>query len=82
MSSCIDNITCPQCGGDALREQYNDTGAIHIWCPQCKYEDINETSSDEKCPNCDTELCHITIKNEDVFGCPACQKEVCKGNSK
>lgn len=31
------------------------------------------------CPNCYTELCHIIINKEDVFGCPNCVKEVSFG---
>ena len=30
----------------------------------------------ERCPKCMTELCHIVIKNEDVFGCPKCKREI------
>jgi ribosomal protein L37AE/L43A len=30
----------------------------------------------ECCPKCYTELEHIKIKKEDVFGCPKCKKEI------
>ena len=35
----------------------------------------------EKCPDCRTELCHIMLRGEDVFGCPKCKKEICRGDS-
>lgn len=35
MSSSIDNIACPCCGGNALLEQDTGTGEIHTWCNEC-----------------------------------------------
>jgi len=35
----------------------------------------------EFCPECYAELEHIKIKNEDVFGCPKCKKEVTRAVS-
>jgi hypothetical protein len=32
MSSSIDFFTCPQCGGNASKEQDNNTCEIHISC--------------------------------------------------
>lgn len=38
MSSCIDNVVCPQCGKDASREQW-DNGESYIYCRECRYEE-------------------------------------------
>ena len=40
MSSSIDNITCPQCGGNALRETDHKTGEIYDYCTECDYEEF------------------------------------------
>ena len=43
MSSCIDNVECPECGGNALREQ-STSGDVHIWCTEkdCDYDSDTE----------------------------------------
>lgn len=40
MSSTIDNIDCPKCGGSARIETDTDTCESHIWCdePDCDYD--------------------------------------------
>jgi len=40
MSSCIDDIDCPNpdCDGTARREQDTDTCEVSIHCPVCGYE--------------------------------------------
>ena len=40
MSSSIDNITCPKCGKEALRETSHKTGEVHDYCQNCNYEQI------------------------------------------
>jgi uncharacterized protein (UPF0128 family) len=41
MSSSIDNIECPACGGNAQREQDHNTDDITIWCHDCDFESVN-----------------------------------------
>jgi len=38
MSSTIDNIECPNCGGNASFETDNKTNEKHIWCHDCNYD--------------------------------------------
>lgn len=40
MSSSIDNITCPKCREEALRETDHKTGEIYDHCNNCGYEKI------------------------------------------
>jgi hypothetical protein len=43
MSSSIDNVECPVCGGNAQRETDTETGEIHTWCTDCDYDsDISD----------------------------------------
>lgn len=48
MSSTIDNITCPKCGGNAQRETDHKTGEIYDHCTVCKYEKIIAKGKDGK----------------------------------
>lgn len=40
MSSSIDNIACPRCRGNALRETDHKTGEIYEYCTECTYEEF------------------------------------------
>lgn len=40
-----------------------------------------KTIEKELCPKCRTELQHIIIRKEDVFGCPKCKKEIVRKNA-
>ena len=40
MSSSIDNITCPKCGGPAQREVNHKTGEVIDHCNTCDYEEV------------------------------------------
>jgi len=40
LSSSIDNINCPECGGNAQSETDHKTGEIHNYCNNCDYEKI------------------------------------------
>lgn len=46
MSSSIDNVECPLCGGNALRETDTKTGKIHTWCTECDYDSDVEVDDD------------------------------------
>lgn len=47
MSSCIDDIVCPDCGKNgARREQDTETCEVHIYCNSCDY-DSDEDYFDE-----------------------------------
>lgn len=49
MSSTIDNIDCPECGGCALLEHDNKTQENHTHCtePGCDYDSNDEFNEDE-----------------------------------
>ena len=40
MTSSIDNITCPKCGGNAQRETDHKTGEVYDHCNSCDYEEV------------------------------------------
>jgi len=50
------------------------------WCDECLLDldcaDLEEVGEIQFCPECRTELCHIMVETEDVFGCPRCHEEV------
>jgi len=48
MSSSIDNMTCPECGGNAQRETDHNTGEIYDHCTVCKYEKIIAKGEERK----------------------------------
>jgi len=48
MSSSIDNITCPECGGNAQSETDHKTGEVHNHCHDCDYEEIVTKGEKEK----------------------------------
>jgi len=48
MSSFIEDIDCPQCGGIARCETDHNTGESYIYCPNCEYD-----SSDCDCDDYD-----------------------------
>ena len=48
MSSSIDNMTCPECGGNAQRETDHKTGEIYDHCNQCDYEKIIAKGEERK----------------------------------
>ncbi len=51
MSSTIDNITCPKCGGNAQRETDHKTGEVYDHCTVCKYEEViteGQKSTDDR----------------------------------
>lgn len=37
MSSKIDDVKCPNCGGTARREQYTESDDVNIHCPHCDW---------------------------------------------
>ena len=57
MSTTIDDITCPNCKGDARRDQDNKSSDIYIYCPKCKYSSENGD---------------VTNEGEDTFKCRDC----------
>ena len=44
MSSAIDKITCPKCGGCARREQNTHTFEVHTYCPECGFDSDDNDS--------------------------------------
>ena len=48
MSSTIENITCPDCCGNAQRETDHKTGEIYDHCTVCKYEKIIAKGEERK----------------------------------
>lgn len=48
MSSTIDNITCPDCGGNAQSETDHKTGEVHNHCHDCDYEEIITEGEERK----------------------------------
>jgi len=55
------------------------------WCEDCPLDldcgQLEEAREIQFCPECRTELCHIMVGTEDVFGCPRCHKEVSRATS-
>jgi len=47
MSSYIEDIKCPQCGGIARCETDAHTQESYIYCPVCKYESDNYNNDDD-----------------------------------
>lgn len=47
MSSSIDDISCPECGHTARREQDTDTCEVHIHCTKCGYDSDLDLLADE-----------------------------------
>ena len=48
MSSTIENITCPKCGGNAQSETDHKTGEVHNHCHDCDYEEIIAKGEERK----------------------------------
>jgi len=48
MSSTIDNITCPKCGGNGQSETDHKTGEVHNYCHDCDYEKIITKGEERK----------------------------------
>ena len=47
MSSSVDEIACPDCGGNARREQDNKDDSVYIYCLDCGYEyDSNDPDNE------------------------------------
>ena len=63
------------CGKPKSGLIYHDIHRLEKWIDEVA-KDYEEKIDNEKCPTCNTDLCHITIGEEDVFGCPKCKKEV------
>lgn len=42
MSSTIDDVVCPECGGNARMEQDTETCETHTWCDECDYDSDDE----------------------------------------
>ncbi|MCK9544448.1 MAG: hypothetical protein M0R03_20710 [Novosphingobium sp.] len=57
MSSHIDYFDCPQCGGNAQREQDNRSGEVFFSCSNCSWNggEVEKTDIVFKCPNCKVE---------------------------
>jgi len=52
MSASIDNVACPECGGNALSEQDTETCEIHVHCtePNCDYDsDVDDDTYNSIC---------------------------------
>ena len=47
MSSSIRDTKCPECGGGALSEQFDNTFEIHITCTECGYDSDFEYDIDD-----------------------------------
>ena len=48
MSSSIDDMTCPNCGGNAQSETNHKNGEVHNYCHNCDYEEIVTAGEEEK----------------------------------
>lgn len=46
MSSTIDDVVCPECGGNARMEQDTETCETHTWCDECDYDSDDEDDDD------------------------------------
>jgi len=47
MSSSVDGITCPACGGSGFREQYT-TGFVEMHCTECDWSWDSELKGNKK----------------------------------
>lgn len=66
---------------ECIKQRKNMTAEDQVrWCEECQLDldcaDLEETGEIQFCPECETELCHIMVETEDVFGCPKCHKEI------
>ncbi len=59
MSSSIDNITCPKCGGNAQRETDHKNGEVYDHCTVCDYEEVIVEGQEKE-----TAMRTVTVKVE------------------